>query len=81
MNDKSHSRGARPRTPITFFVRPKKVIKETQPRFAAPACVVGASAPYNHGVLLAADRGGAQGDEIQNLKPVWCATNCPPMPT
>jgi len=28
-------RGVRPRTPITFFVRPKKVIKETPPRFAA----------------------------------------------
>ena len=30
------SRGVRPRTPITFFVRPKKVIQETPPRFAAP---------------------------------------------
>ena len=29
------SRGVRPRTPITFFVRPKKVIKETPPRFTA----------------------------------------------
>jgi hypothetical protein len=27
----------RPRTPITFFVRPKKVIKENPPRFAAPS--------------------------------------------
>jgi hypothetical protein len=29
------SRGVWPRTPITFFVRPKKVIKETPPRFTA----------------------------------------------
>jgi len=37
MNDKSQSRGVRPRTPITFFMRLKKIIKETPPRFAAPA--------------------------------------------
>ena len=30
------SRGVWPRTPITFFVRPKKVIQETPPRFTAP---------------------------------------------
>jgi len=28
-------RGVWPRTPITFFVRPKKVIQEMPPRFAA----------------------------------------------
>jgi len=30
------NRGVRPRTPMTFFVWPKKVIKETPPQFAAP---------------------------------------------
>jgi len=35
MDDKSQSRGVCPRTPITFFVRPKKVIQETPPRFTA----------------------------------------------
>src|SRR5487761_2199516 len=37
MNDKrqDQSHGVRPRTPITFFMRLKKVIKKTPPRFAA----------------------------------------------
>jgi len=35
MENQSQSRGVRPRTPITFFMRLKKVIKETPPRFAA----------------------------------------------
>ena len=44
--------------------------KKSPPVCRPSACVVGALAPYNHGVLLAADRGGAQGNEKQKA---WCA--------
>jgi len=36
-NNQKQSRGVRPRTPVPFFVRPKKGTKETPPRFAAAA--------------------------------------------